>query len=116
MSEEQRHSVTKQLPIHGRRTLRFPCTLQVSCQVLIDETAWSATVRNISKVGVGLIAGCLFSPGTVLRIHLQAAGQNHVIESNVVYSRSERADSWFHGCQFKAALTNSELAALLASC
>jgi hypothetical protein len=79
------------------------------------EESWSATVRDVSAGGVGLVLARRFEPGTVFTLqfegHGKAAGRSLAVRVKRV--KSEELGHWFHGCAFVKPLTEKELANLL---
>lgn len=78
------------------------------------EESWSATVRDVSAGGVGLVLARRFEPGTVFSLQLGGGGRaaGRSLPVRVKRVRAEDLGHWFHGCAFVRPLTEKELANL----
>jgi hypothetical protein len=105
-------SIAKKLLLERRRSVRFPCSLKVTCypENKTDD-ACRAVVRNLSTSGVGIIADQCFTVGMVLTVRFQM--ERLAAEVTVLYVQSEGEAGWYHGCQFVRRLSESALDALL---
>jgi hypothetical protein len=105
-------------PIGGldrRVAVRYPGNPDASCQTIAAPggicPAW---VRDISAVGVALLIGREFKPGTVLTIELinDHQGVSCALRARVVHTLELPPDGrWLHGCAFERPLTDEELRA-----
>lgn len=100
-----------------RAAVRYPCEFEASCQ---DESGpedqhWSASVRDISTSGIGLLASRAFDPGTALRLELQSEDQTfaYTLWTRVVHVVPYNDEQWLVGCVFGRSLSADELARLL---
>jgi len=77
--------------------------------------AWSATVRDVSTGGVGIVVNRRFEAGTLLSVELQDAEQtvNRTLLVRVVRVTKGDNDSWLLGCAFTSKLSESDLLALM---
>jgi len=102
--------------LHERRSAtRFPCALQATCRTSTGATAdvCSASVRDISRTGVGLVTGPAFALGSQLTVQLRHPGGGMFsADAQVIYAHPD-ARGWVHGCKFVNALGEEELAELV---
>jgi hypothetical protein len=98
-----------------RAAVRYPCTLASSCHTLTSrrEDAWTATVKDISLTGIGLLLGRRFEPGILLAVELPAEGAPQLLLVRVVHTRSQGEGIWLIGCELVNPLTEDELQAVL---
>jgi hypothetical protein len=103
--------------IYRRSSLRFPCKLEATCCPAGDKGSASsrATVCNISTMGIGLLSGRSFPPGSLLAVELHAQGKEDLIDAQVkvFHVRPAGPDAWYYGCRFIQPLAASEWDALL---
>jgi hypothetical protein len=94
---------------------RFDCDMPASCQPLASRTSsdamWSATVRNISVGGIGLVVDRRFERGTSLFIECQAEGTESrgPFMARVVHATPQAGEMWLIGCAFIRQLNAEEL-------
>ncbi len=105
-----------------RAAVRYPCDTDSfsqdnSCRPISAHRndTWSATVRDLSTGGVGIVVNRRFEPGTLLSVELQDAEQttNRILLVRVVRVLREEGDKWLLGCAFTTKLTDAELLALM---
>lgn len=115
-------SASKPTGSERRASVRYPCSEESfsadnSCRPITAHRneSWSATVRDLSTGGVGIVVNRRFEPGTLLSIELQDAEQtvNRILLVRVVRVLSEDDGRWLLGCAFTAKLTEGELLALM---
>jgi PilZ domain-containing protein len=103
------------LPDHERRTtVRHTTRLRSLCPVIrcTEEGPWYATIRNVSVMGIGLIASRPFRPGTLLTVELPdqrgELGKPKLLR--VLHARSQPDNQWWVlGGEFLSRLTPTEL-------
>jgi hypothetical protein len=81
-----------------------------------DTLSWGASVRDISRSGIGLTLNFPFRAGTYLAIDLQGPKSNKpakTVLTRVVHIRDQNDGSWHVGCEFVKVLSKQELEALL---
>jgi hypothetical protein len=104
-------------PAERRGAERFPCSLQPFWSVVGEEQAESpsASVRDVSATGIGLIVGHPIKPGTVLVLRLQTRDQrlSRPLPARVMHSTARPDGDWLVGCQFVRRLTDEDMWALL---
>lgn len=100
-----------------RLAARHPCSLRTSGRLLgkQDDTPWSATIRDISRGGVGLLSSECFPRGTILVFKLEDAGQRfpRPLLVRVVRTIKQPKGDWLLGCTFAGKLRDEDLEALL---
>src|SRR4029077_7990559 len=111
MSDKPRHEKsTRELLLERRASVRFPCDVRASCRTGGDKTGveWPATIKDVSRTGVGLILGRPFSAGIFLTVKLvRPDGQTLTVQAKVLHVRNDSA-KWVHGCLLSEALTDHE--------
>ncbi len=91
-----------------RSETRSPCSLTVACNDQVQPC--SATVRDISPSGLGLVSSQPFPSGTTLTIQLRQGDE--VLLSKPLrlrHVRKEGPASWFLGGSFPERLTKKEM-------
>lgn len=100
-----------------RASVRFQSNAKGSCQTLSAQrdTAWEATVRNISCEGIGLLLGRRFEPGELLTIELTEAaeGRKRLLLARVAHATSQPEGHWLVGCTLIHPLSEEEVQLLL---
>lgn len=101
---------------HGER---HSCQLDATTHPLDaqDTLAWGASVRDISRTGVGLTLCFPFRAGTYLALDLHGPcphTPSTSVLSRVVHVQDQNDGSWHVGCEFVEALGNQQLESLLA--
>src|SRR5262249_44027747 len=105
-----------------RASIRYPCSeesfsVDNSCRPLTTRKsdAWSASVRDLSTGGVGIVVNRRFEPGTLLSVELQDAEQtiNRNLLVRVVRVISEGEGRWLLGCAFTNKLSDADLLTLM---
>lgn len=100
-----------------RASVRYLCSLETACKTSAygKEQRWAATVRDISKEGMGLTVPQKFEPGTVLGVELtnSEVDISYIVSAKVVHSHPQPDGAWRAGCVFIRKLTDEELQSLL---
>lgn len=100
-----------------RKAARHPCSLRTSGRLLgkQNDDAWTATIRDISRTGLGLLSNEEFSRGTILVVKLDdVAGHfTRPLLVRVVRTIKQTKSGWLLGCAFASKLQEEELAILL---
>ncbi|MGH7169262.1 MAG: PilZ domain-containing protein [Gemmataceae bacterium] len=100
-----------------RVSVRFESNTKGSCQTLSirRESAWEATVRNISCEGIGLLLGRRFEPGALLAIELteSSEGQQRLLLARVAHATAQPDGKWLIGCILVNPLGEDEIPTLL---
>ncbi len=101
--------------VDRRATVRFVSKLKGTCRPLAAERKWrwTATIRDISAGGIGLILNRRFEPGTVLRVKLPGVSKKRVYLVRVVRVQAHSARTWLVGCVFPRRLSDDEVESLL---
>jgi hypothetical protein len=101
--------------VERRASVRYPCGLASSCHTITSrrEDAWTATVKDISRTGIGLLLGRRFEPGMILAVELPVEGVPQLLLARVMHARSEGEGVWLIGCELVNPLAEDELKALL---
>jgi hypothetical protein len=108
--------------VERRASVRYPSdpesfSLDNSCRPITapQREAWSATVRDLSTGGMGIVINRRFEPGTLLIVELEDAEHtsSRSLLVRVVRAAQEARDCWFHGCAFTTKMTESELLGLM---
>jgi hypothetical protein len=101
--------------VERRAAVRYPSNLTSSCHTLTSrrEDSWTATVKDISRLGIGLRLGRRFEPGIILAVELPFEGAPQLLLVRVMHTRSEGEGVWLIGCELVNPLTEDELKALL---
>jgi len=101
--------------VDRRASVRFISKLKGTCHPLAAERKWrwTATVRDISAGGIGLILNRRFEPGTVLRVKLPGVSKKRVYLVRVVRVQAHSARTWLVGCIFPRRLSDDEVESLL---
>jgi len=80
-----------------------------------QKDSWSATVRDLSTGGIGLVVSRRFELGTLLIVDLEDA--EHTTRSSllvrVVHIAQDERAAWVLGCAFTHKLSESELLSLM---
>jgi hypothetical protein len=109
-------------PADRRASVRYPCdpdsfSTDNSCRPITapKKEAWSASVRDLSTDGIGLVVSRRFELGTLLTVDLEDA--DHTAHSNllvrVVRIFQQDKDAWLLGCSFIHKLSESDLLSLM---
>jgi hypothetical protein len=72
----------------------------------------SATLRDVSISGVGLLVGSPLEPGTALFLQVPGEEEESIrfLRARVVRAARREDGSWLVGCQFASTLSREELA------
>ena len=99
------------LEFERRQGERHSCQLDATTHPLDaqDTLAWGASVRDISRTGVGLTLCFPFRKGTYLAVELKGM----TVLSRVVHVRDKNDGTYHVGCEFLKPLTDAELDRLL---
>jgi hypothetical protein len=103
-----------------RATVRFHSYSEGDCQTLSIclESAWEATVRNISCEGIGIVLYRRFEPGTVLAIEITPLFEEiqRLLLARVVHVKFQRENTtWLLGCILLRPLSEDELQEFLSA-
>jgi PilZ domain len=104
-------TVSSQVDFDKRHAERHECVLDSRTSPLDDPEgfSWGASIRDLSRTGVGLIVCFPFRTGTYLAVELQGS----TMLSRVVHVRDRNDGSYQVGCEFLRALTDDELDRLI---
>lgn len=110
-------SAAPEAPTRERRaSVRFESNAKGTCQTVSvhRESAWEATVRNISCGGIGLILGRRFEPGALLSIELTESieGRQRLLLARVAHATPQPEGKWLIGCTLVNPLDVDEIQAL----
>ena len=84
--------------------------MPITVRVLAARHPWPASVRDISRKGIGLVTGRQFSAGTLLTVKLYHDEATVLLTTQVrVVSARADAAGWVVGCQFLQLLNESDL-------
>jgi serine/threonine-protein kinase len=112
-------STRKAEPTDRRQARRYTCSLQTSGRLLgkHDEPPWTATIRDISRGGVGLLSNKKFVRGTILVVKLldRAERFDRPLLVRVVRAIPQAKGEWLLGCTFASKLNDDDLERLLQS-
>ena len=99
------------LEFEKRVAERHDCNLDATTHPLdsVDTLAWGATIRDVSRTGVGLTVCYPFRAGTYLAVDLKGT----TVLSRVVHVRDRADGTWQVGCEFIKPLSESEVDRLL---
>jgi hypothetical protein len=102
----------------GRRvTVRYPLPADITCPLTGD--AWQgpqrATVRDVSRGGIGLLLDAPVALGARMLIELHGEGSRPLrrLACRVVHVTERGGGAWVVGCAFDAPLSASEREAVL---
>lgn len=84
-------------------------------EVAEKEERWSATVRDVSATGMGLVVARRCDPGTVLEVELEGTTRVPIppFTMRVVHIRKQAGNAWLLGCLLDKQLSPDELASLV---
>jgi hypothetical protein len=106
-----------ELEYERRQSERFDCELDATTHSVNDQNSlvWGASVRNISRTGIGLTVCFPFSPGTALALDLHGPNREKhaTFFSRVINVRDQNDGSWHVGCQLLEAFSEGEVESLL---
>jgi c-di-GMP-binding flagellar brake protein YcgR len=95
--------------------LRYAANLDVRCEPINEqsETAISASISDLSRGGIQLIASRRFEPGSLLSIDLPAADDRKALSvlACVVRTHPVGESDWSMGCRFASELDEQQLQA-----
>ena len=99
------------LDFERRAAERHECRLDATTQPLEaqDGLAWGATVRDVSRTGVGLTVCFPFRAGSLLAVDLN--GHSHL--TRVAQVRDRNDGTWQIGCEFVEPLSDTQVQSLL---
>jgi hypothetical protein len=121
MRDQAKHSPdpasSAALPEERREAERFPIEPSPVCRLVSatqDEMA-SATVRDLSATGIGLVVRQPLKPGTVLILNLEVRDCRlpRPLPVRVMHASPTAEGQWLVGCQFVRRLSDPELQMLL---
>src|SRR5919198_743752 len=96
-----------------RASVRHPAALTGLCRAIGGPIGirWLARVRDLSTLGIGLVAPQRLQPGTLLEIGLKtpSGSQLRTPLARVVHAEEEGNGAWVTGCAFAAELSPAEL-------
>ncbi len=101
--------------VDRRICVRYVSRQKGTCRALAAERKWrwTATVRDVSATGIGLLLNRRFEPGTVLRLKLPGRGRRRIYLVRVTRVVAHSARTWVVGCVFPRKLSEEEVATLL---
>ena len=96
-------------PADRRRWIRHPSNLRAICSEAGQDypDTWTATVRDISGGGIGIIAPCKPALGALLDLQLVSPNlaDQTCLQAEVMFVSQQSAREWVLGCEFVAPLT-----------
>jgi hypothetical protein len=96
-----------------RRAPRYPSDLEITCQAIAarDGMSWPARVKDISKLGIGLLVGRRFERGTLLSMDLEnrEQGISRTVMARVIYATLCDDGRWQLGCVLSRELADEDL-------
>jgi hypothetical protein len=96
-----------------RASVRHPAALMSLCRAVGGAIGvrWPARVRDLSTLGIGLVASQRLRPSTLLEIDLETPSGRQVRAplARVVHVEGEGDGTWVVGCAFTAELSNADL-------
>ena len=95
-----------------RASIRHSVALEALSRPLDAQDAiwWGATVRNLSKSGIGLSVCFPFRAGTYLAVDLQGpGGGSKTLLAKVIHARDKKDGAWLVGCEFVNRLSDSDM-------
>jgi hypothetical protein len=101
--------------LEHRAEQRYLCDENVTCILPITNQRFWSQVKNLSKIGAGLVTDLPLDTGTSLIIevpksdHAAALSIRATVVRRIPYSR----ESWFLGCRFGSPLSEREFHNLL---
>jgi hypothetical protein len=103
--------VASQIDFDKRNAERHECALDSRTSPLDDPEgfSWGASIRDLSRVGVGLTVCFPFRSGTYLAVELKGS----TMLSRVVHVRDRNDGSYQVGCEFLRPLSEEELERLI---
>jgi hypothetical protein len=105
-----------------RASIRYSCDPESfspdnQCRPITEAQRdfWSATVRDLSTGGIGLVVNRRFESGTLLTVTLEDAERTARSSFLVRVMRvsQESTTTWLHGCAFPHQLSEAELLSLM---
>ena len=104
-------SFTSQVEFDQRHSQRHECDLDSRTSPLDDPEgfSWGASIRDLSRTGVGLTVCFPFRTGTYLAVELRGS----TMLTRVVHVRDRNDGSYQVGCEFLRPLTDEELDRLI---
>ena len=105
-----------------RASIRYSCDPESfspnnQCRPITEAQRefWSATVRDLSTSGIGLVVNRRFESGTLLIVTLEDAERTARSSFLVRVMRvsQESKTTWLHGCAFPHQLSEAELLSLM---
>ena len=105
-----------------RAAVRYSCSEESfgpenTCRPItaMKKESWSATVRDLSTGGVGILVNRRFEPGTLLSVELQDPEKTseRTLLVRVVRLTQQDKDHWLLGCAFTSKLSEAELLSLM---
>jgi hypothetical protein len=104
--------------VERRESERFRCNWYPTVSFLARAktlVAGRGVIRDVSRMGIGLISEQVLEPGTLLAIQLrrQQHGFSDVLSARIVHIVPQDDGSFLLGCRLSRSLSDDELAALL---
>jgi hypothetical protein len=81
-----------------RATVRYACDAKTSCTPLAalqSDTGWEARVRDVSRIGLGLVLERRFEPGTIITVDLHP----RILLVRVAHAKALPEGGWLLGCE-----------------
>lgn len=105
--------VERDLSEERRASLRHRSARQTSLRTTSPpcDAVWSARIRDLSTLGVGLVFPHEIEVGALLEIHLSqtTGGAAHDVLARVVHVEPELSGAWLVGCAFVSELDDARL-------
>jgi PilZ domain len=100
-----------QIDFEKRHAERHDCDLDARTSPLDDPEgfSWGASIRDLSRTGVGLIVCFPFRTGTYLAVELRGS----TMLTRVVHVRDRNDGSYQVGCEFLRPLADDEIDRLI---
>jgi len=99
--------------VYERQACELPTACRPAASFANKESAWGATICDISVGGIRLVLRRRFEPGTGLAIELPGADEPYTVLAKVVHVKATANSCWALGCQFISELSESEVERLL---
>ena len=108
--------------IERRASVRYPCSedgfgIDNSCRPVGTKKSesWSASVRDLSTGGIGLVVNRRFEPATLLTVELHDSEEavSRMLLVRVVRVTQLDRTAWLLGCEFTSKMTETDLLTLM---
>ena len=72
-------------------------------------------IRDVSRLGIGMISELFLEPGTVIAIQLRSAehGFSDMLSATIIHCGQQEGGAYLLGCRLSRSLSNQEMKALL---